>query len=761
MNPPEDASTPSRIGPYRVLQLLGEGGMGEVYLAEQVKPVSRQVAVKVIKLGMDTKVVLARFEAERQALAIMDHPSIAKVLDAGTTEDGRPYFVMEFVPGIPITDYCDLHKLSTEERLGLFIQLCGAVQHAHQKGVIHRDLKPSNVLVTVPDDHPAPKVIDFGIAKAMGYKLTDLTLHTQQGHPIGTPAYMSPEQAEMTGLDVDTRTDVYTLGVMLYELLVGTVPIDIRQVPATALSVALRETDPPKPSDRFSTLGNHQRRIAELRQTDPGALRSRVRGDLDWIVMKAMEKTRTRRYETVNELAQDIRRHLSYEPVLAAAPSASYRMRKFARRHRLGVATGTAAAVGLTGGFVLATVGLVRARDAEAEAAVQAERATTQTETARAALTFMERAFAVADPNEPGSGEVTARQILERGAELIRTELAGQPLAQAELMTTIGNAFTNLSEMDEARPRLEEALALRRTALGPDHPDVARSLNDLGVLYFRQGRLAEADVLYREALDIAERTLGPDHPEVAGKLNNLAVSLSNQGRAVEAIPLLERTIAIWDDDLGPEDPKLARALNNLAEIYREQGDFAEALPLHTRSLSIRERVYGPDHAESAVSLHNLANLYRDQGRYADAEPFYRRSRTIWEEQLGPGHPRLSTSYFAAAELYRRQGRDAEAEPLYLRSLAIDEPTLGANHYLVAETMIRLAHVYREQGKFADAESLYERAVTGLEGRPGQEARLAEALEGHARLLRATDRTDQADALDARVRELRTGAASEG
>jgi tetratricopeptide (TPR) repeat protein len=753
MNPPEDPSTPSRIGPYKVLQLLGEGGMGEVFLAEQTKPVSRQVAVKVIKLGMDTKVVLARFEAERQALAIMDHPSIAKVLDAGTTDDGRPYFVMEFVPGIPITDYCDMHKLSTGERLELFIQLCGAVQHAHQKGVIHRDLKPSNVLVTVPNGHPAPKVIDFGIVKAMGYKLTDLTLHTQQGQPIGTPAYMSPEQAEMTGLDVDTRTDVYTLGVMLYELLVGTVPIDIRQVPATALSMALRETDPPKPSARFSTLGNHQTRIAELRQTDPGALRSRVRGDLDWIVMKAMEKDRTRRYETVNELAQDIRRHLNFEPVLAAAPSAAYRVRKFARRHRVGVFAGVAVAAGLVGGSILATMGLLRARAAEAEAATQAA-------TAREALTFMETAFDVSDPNSPGSG-ATAREILDNGAERIRTEMTGDPLSRAQLLSSIGNAYTNLGELDEARPLLEEALTLRRIALGQEHPDVARGLNDLGVLYYRQGRYPEADSLYRQALAIAERAFGPDHGDVASKLNNLAVSLSSQGRNDEALPLLERTISIWQEELGPDDMRLARALNNLAEVHREQGTLEEAEALQVRALSIRERVYGPDHPDLAASLHNLANLYRDQGRYDDAEPLYRRSRMIWEDHLSQNHPTLASSYFAAAESYRRQGRHAEAEPLYQLSLASDEARLGSDDPLVIETVTRLAHVYREQGKFGPAESLYERAVTGLDGRLGQEARLAEALEGHATLLRATDRNARADALDDRVRELRAEVASEG
>lgn len=331
---------PERIGPYQILDELGEGGMGIVYLAEQEKPLHRRVALKVIKLGMDTKHVIARFETEREALALMNHPNVARVFDAGATDDGRPYFAMEHVPGIRITEYCDLHCLSTDERLHLFIDICNAIQHAHQKGIIHRDMKPSNVLVTVQDDKPVVKIIDFGVAKAVQQCLSEHTLFTEQGQLIGTPGYISPEQAEMTALDIDTRTDIYSLGVLLYELLVGARPFDdkvLRQAGLADIQRIIREVDPPKPSTRLSSLGADSTVVAHKRHTEPRTLARELRGDLDWIVMKCLEKDRTRRYATANGLALEIRRHLNHEPVLAGPPKVSYRVSKFVRRNRTGV----------------------------------------------------------------------------------------------------------------------------------------------------------------------------------------------------------------------------------------------------------------------------------------------------------------------------------------------------------------------------------------------------------------------------------------
>ncbi|MHC4362889.1 MAG: serine/threonine protein kinase, partial [Planctomycetota bacterium] len=366
----------ARIGWYKLLQLIGEGGFGVVYMAEQEKPIRRRVALKIIKLGMDTKQVIARFEAERQALALMEHPNIAKVLDAGATETGRPYFVMELVKGIPITEYCDKNNLDTRQRLELFIEVCKAVQHAHQKGIIHRDIKPTNVLVTLRDDDtPVPKIIDFGIAKATQARLTEKTLFTEFKQFIGTPEYMSPEQARMGELDIDTRSDIYALGVLLYELLTGTTPFDREKLRSSAYDEMLktiRETEPPKPSTRLNTLGDALTDVAKHRHVESSELCKLVCGDLDWIVMKSLEKDRTRRYETANELALDIERHLRDEPVVAGPPSTVYRLRKFMKRHRTSVMFGLLVATALVVGLCLAMVGFVQASH-ERDRAVTAE----------------------------------------------------------------------------------------------------------------------------------------------------------------------------------------------------------------------------------------------------------------------------------------------------------------------------------------------------------------------------------------------------
>jgi len=693
-------------GKYRLLQEIGSGGMGMVYQADQTEPFHRRVAIKIIKIGMDTRQVVARFEAERQALAVMDHPNIAKVFDAGATATGRPYFVMEFISGIPITAYCDEYKLSMRERLELFIPVCQAVQHAHQKGIIHRDLKPSNVLVTVQEGQAVPKIIDFGIARATEHHLAQQTIFTEQGQMIGTPEYMSPEQAEISGLDIDTRTDIYSLGVMLYELLIGVLPFEpkeLRRAGYAAIQRIIKESEPPKASTRLGALKATQSEIAEKRKTNLDTLLRELRGDLDWITMKAMDKDRTRRYESASGFAADIQHYLSNEPVIARPPSATYKTAKFAKRHKAGLGAGVLTAAALVVGLMLALMGLIRARRAEVRANQEAQTSTQVSD-------FLMRLFAVSDPSEARGNKITARAILDGGAFRIRSELKDQPLIQARLMNTIGIVYRDLGLYAAARPLLEDALKIRGEHLGPNHAEVAESLHNLAALYSQQGQYAEAEPLYKRSLAIWEKALGPEHPNVAQNLNNLAALYSQQGRYAEAEPLLKRSLAIREKALGPDHPNVAENLHNLAAIYEKQGRYAEAEPLFKRSLAIHEKALGPEHPNVAASLLYLAALYSQQGRYAEAEPLYKRSLAIREKVLGPDHPDVAASLNSLALLYDKQGRYAEEEPLYKRSLAIWEKALGPDHPDVAASLHNLARLYRAQGRYAEAEPLFKRSL---------------------------------------------------
>jgi non-specific serine/threonine protein kinase/serine/threonine-protein kinase len=698
-------SSAGSFGRYKLLQRLGEGGMGEVWLAEQTEPVHRQVALKVIKAGMDSAQVVARFEAERQALALMDHPVIATVFDGGTTPQGRPYFAMEYVKGEPITAYCDRHRLSTRERLGLFTQVCEGVQHAHQKGIIHRDLKPANVLVTIQDDRAVPKIIDFGVAKATAQHLTERSLFTELGVLIGTPEYMSPEQAEMGGLDIDTRTDIYALGVLLYELLTGALPFDrkdLRQAGLSEIQRIIREKEPPRPSTRITQLGPASTEAAKNRHTEPRRLVSELRGDLDWITMRALEKDRTRRYQTANALAADVRRHLNDEPVSAGPPSAAYRAGKFVRRHRFGV-------------IAAATVVLLLAAFAVAMA-VQVRRTARERDKAERLATFMVDLFKVSDPGEARGNTITAREVLDKGAERITRELEEDPETKATLMATIGNVYESLGLYGPATPLFEEALRIRTRVLGNKHAEVAASMSDLGWLLLRRGDHQRAEPLLRDALSTRRRLFGNEHPAVGWGLTNLGALLQEKADYAGAEPLYREALAIHRRFPGKDQRDLAASLSNLAGLLQLKGDFAGAEPLLREALGIERRQQGDQHPDVAMDLSNLAALLHEKGNYTEAESLCREAIDVKLRLFGKEHPSVATSLNNLAELLQDKKDYAGAEPRFREALAIERRVLGNEHPTTALTLTRIAGVVAEAGRPVEALPLAQEGVETLRSR---------------------------------------------
>ena len=749
--PPAGSAAPDLIGNYRIVQKLGEGGMGEVYEAEQTEPMRRRVALKIIKWGMDTRQVVARFESERQALALMNHPNIAKVFDAGATEQGRPFFVMECVRGIPITDYCDKHRMNNRQRLELFNQVCDGIQHAHQKGIIHRDIKASNVLVMIQDEKSVPKIIDFGVAKATAQRLTEKSVFTEMGQLIGTPEYMSPEQAEMSGLDIDTRTDVYSLGVLLYELIVGVLPFesgDLRRAGFDEIRKRIREIEPPKPSTRLTTPGFDTVHVSESRQTDLPTLTKQLKGELDWITMKAMAKDRTQRYASASELAADVTRYLKHEPVMAGPPSAMYRLKKYVRRHKVGVAAGTLVVAAMIIGITGTTIGLLKAVKAE-------KRAREEAETAQRVSDFLVSLFEVSDPSEARGNTITAREILDKGAGKIEAELQDQPRIQSRLMETMGRVYRNLGLYDLAAPILEKALNLKRQVYGEDHWEVAAGLHTLAVLYDTQGKYQEAESFFRQSLAIKEKIFGREHPEVARSLNSIAVVCWNQGRYAEAESLFQRSLSIKEKTLGPDDPDVGNTLTNLGVLYHLQSKYAEAEPFFKRALAISEKELGEDHPDVAGSLNNLGSLYEDMGKPEEAEPLYERALAIWEKALGPEHSDVGIALHNLANLYRNQGKYDKAESYYGRSEGIFKKALGEEHPYVAYSYREQANLYRDRGQYDHAEDLYRQSLGLFEKGMGPDhLNVAETLEQYARLLRKIDRAREAESLEKRAKTIR-------
>ncbi|MDH3456620.1 MAG: serine/threonine-protein kinase [Gemmatimonadota bacterium] len=694
---------PGTIGPYRILRVLGEGGMGVVYEAEQRVALKRRVALKVMKPGLDSKEVLARFEAERQALAVMQHPGIAKVLDAGATEEGRPYFVMELVDGESLKNYADGKKLSVEDRVKLFIEVCQAVQHAHLKGVIHRDLKPSNVLVTERDDAPSPKVIDFGVAKATGQRLTETTLVTGFGQALGTPAYMSPEQADASGLDVDTRTDVYSLGVTLYELLVGRLPEDPNELGFAGFMTKLlmRDMDPLTPSTRYDTLeGDTQQAIAKFRRTDPKGLHHEVRGDLDWIAMKAIEKDRERRYPTANDLALDLERYLRDEPVLARPPSARYRTAKFVRRHRVGVLMTAAVAVLVAASTVAVFVQAARAKQSLARA--------------EAAESFLQETIWVSDPFEGKGPDVTVVEALDAASAKIADELQGQPEVESSVKNTFGVAYFKLNQYEKARPLLESALEIRQRIHAGQHPDVAESLDYLADLERAEGHSALADSLYRAALAMRRSTLGDRHPDVAVSLMGVGLVHKDAGEFEEAEEAFREALAIRER--APADTgQLAEVWDALGTLYWVQDRYEEAEPLLRQALAARRSFHGSESGLVASSMNNLAALLDDVGQYDEAESLYREARALLQERA-PGSTQLAkiTANLAFLLDVRRAQYD-EAETLYREALEMHELLFGHDNVNVALDRYLLAGLLCEvRGEPAQGATLLEEAIPVFE-----------------------------------------------
>jgi len=730
-SPPSIEGPGTIIGRYKLLELIGEGGMGLVYLAEQEEPIKRRVAVKLVKPGMDTKQVIARFEAERQVLALLDYPNIAHVFDAGMTPSGRPYFVMEYVKGLSITEYCDQHKLNIEKRLRIFQQVCDAVHYAHQKGIIHRDIKPSNILVTIQGDRPVPKIIDFGIAKALTHSFTEGTLFTQQGQLLGTPEYMSPEQVDMATQDIDTRSDIYSLGVLLYVLLSGALPFDresLEKVGFAGIQRTIREQEPPNPSTRLTGLGEEGKRVAERRQTHVEALARRLHRELEWIPLKAMRKERVRRYRSVSELSDDIQNYLNGAPLIAGPETAVYRVKKFVHKHAGSVATAAIIAVAIILGFVISTAMYFRAEKArvraekaetiaqqqrdvaeqalrrEAAARAEAERQAHISQTVNEFLN--EDLLASFDLGRAKGRAITVIEILDNAAQRLEGKFKDAPLIEASVRDTLGATYMSLGKYTAAKPHWERALELRRDRLGEEHPDTLKSMTDLGYQYMNQYNFKMGESLFSKTLEIRRRVLGEEHLDTLSSMHDLGTAYHWLGRYKEAETLRVKVLESRRHLLGEEHPDTLGSMSVLAELYQVQGRYSEAEPLFVKELEICRRVRGEESSAALGSMIVLAGLYQTQGRYSEAEPLFVKVLEIRRRLLGEEHLDTVNSMNDLGWLYYTQGRYSEAEPLLVKSLEIRTRVLGEEHLDTLSSISNAGKLYCMQGRYNEAEPLF-------------------------------------------------------
>jgi eukaryotic-like serine/threonine-protein kinase len=680
----EAAALDRRVGSYRLTELIGRGGMAEVYRAvRDDDEFQQEVAVKLVRGGMLSSFMLSRFRHERQILASLEHPNIARLFDGGTTEDGQPYFVMELIEGRPVNEYCEQERLTVRARLELFRKVCAAVQHAHSNLVVHRDLKPSNILVTKDG---APKLLDFGIAKLLNPKTSQAATTVAQTLPavrLMTPDYASPEQVR--GDPVTTATDVYSLGAVLYELLTGEKPHRFKDHTLAEIERVICEGEVARPSE-----------AAARRPGAPPRLRRELAGDLDNIVLTAMRKEPERRYASAEQLSEDVRRHLEGRPVRARQDTLGYRAGKFVRRHRAGVAAASAAVVLLVAFAAMMTA--------------QAARVARERDRANALAGFLVRLFEVSDPGEARGNSITARELLDRGAVRIRNELRDQPEGQAALLDTMGSVYRKLGLYDSALPLAEEALRVRREVYGGLHPEVAESLSHLAEVYHARGDFKAAEPLYREALDMRRRLFGGEHADVAASLNALGLFLKDKGEYPEAEALLREALDTRRRLFGVEHPAVAESLNELGVLLKKRGDFKAAEPLYREALTIRARTLGEDHPAVAETTNNLATLLDSAERYAEAEPLARQALALYRRVLGPEHPHVAVSLSNLGGLLKRRGDMDGAEAHYREALAMMRKLNGAEHPEVAIAINNLGSLMRDRGDYGEAERLFREAL---------------------------------------------------
>ena len=661
--------------------------MGTVYEAEQERP-RRTVALKVIKPGFASTALLRRFEVESHALGRLQHPGIAQVYEAATADSGsgpQPYFAMELIRGQSLHNYAASHHLNTRERLALIVKVCDAVQHAHQRGIIHRDLKPGNILV---DESGQPKILDFGVARVTDSD-TNATRQTDVGQLVGTLAYMSPEQVLADPLELDVRSDVYALGVILYELLTGQLPYTIgRQI--HEVTRVIREEDPA-----------------------PLSSISRVyRGDVETIVAKALEKEKSRRYGSAADLASDIGRHLRDEPITARPPSTSYQLQKFARRHKALVWGVAAVFVVLVAGIIASTWQAARATRAEQAAREEAATAKAINDFLLNDLLSQAGATTQAKADTTPNPDLTVRTALDRAATRVEGKFDSQPLVGASIHLTIGNAYRELGLLTEAGRHYGRAVDLRRRVLGDEHLDTLTGDNNLGQLYREQGKYAEAEQVLTRTTTIRQRVLGEDHPDTLITMANLGLVLHEQGKYAEAEPILTKVLESEKRLRGEDDLETLTSMLNLAKLYGDLGKLSEAETLLTRMIAVGRPKFGDEHPSVLIGLNNLATIYYSQGKYAEAEPVFAAILAVKKRILGDEHPDTLTGMNNLAVMYRQLGRDAEAEQLVLRVIEVQHRVLGDEHPNQLATISTLGHLYQRRGKITEARALYIKSLAG-------------------------------------------------